>query len=368
MKKALIVSTVSRQFSLFEQGNIETLVELGYEVHAAANYSDADDRLNSLNIVRHHIDIERSPFSLKNIKAYKQLKKLMDGQHFDVVHSHSPVGGVLGRLAAKKAKVPKVLYTAHGFHFFKGAPLKNWLLFYPVERSLAKITDYLVTINQEDFERAKKFKVRGSCVNVPGIGFDSSKFELPGETRALKRKELGISENTLVILTIGEMIKRKNHRTMIEAFAKADINNSLLLICGRGELLDELKALTRELGVEDKVSFLGYRKDIPEICKMSDIFIFSSFQEGLPVSVMEAMAAGLPVVASDIRGSSELVIRDKGGYLMKPKDVESFANYTVKLASDPSLRAKMREWNLKKVKNYEKGVVKSLMLKVYSSL
>ena len=177
MKRCLIVSTVSRQFTLFERGNIEVLKELGYEVHCVANYSDATEDLKELGIIEHNIDIQRSPFSLKNIKAYKQLRNIINSDKYDLIHCHSPMGGVLARLAAKKTRKinhTRVIYTAHGFHFFKGAPLINWMLYYPVEKCLSKYTDCLITINQEDYNIArKKFKAR-KVELVNGIGVDEN--------------------------------------------------------------------------------------------------------------------------------------------------------------------------------------------------
>ncbi len=367
MKKILIVSTVSRQFYLFEQGNIEVLKSLGYEVHGAANFDDANQRLDTLDIIRHPFDIQRSPFSLKNIRAYKQLKKIMMSGKFDVVHCHSPMGGVLARLAAKSIGISPIIYTAHGFHFFKGAPLINWLAYYPIEKFLARYTDVLITINNEDYERAKKFKAK-KVVYVPGIGVDSSKFANVNIDRNKKRSELGISDNTVVLLSIGEMIKRKNHETALKALSKLNNRNFIYLICGRGELEGYLKEMTKKLDIEDKVRFLGFRNDIPEICLVSDIFVFPSYQEGLPVSVMEAMSAGLPIVSSSIRGNTDLIEHGKSGYLLEPDDVEGFAASIEKLINNSELRKSMATRNIEEVKKYDKEVVKEEMEGIYYNM
>ena len=140
------------------------LHSLGFEVHAAANFNDKNERLDLLDIIRHHINIQRSPYSFGNLEAYRQLKQLMKAERFDIVHCHSPIGGVLARLAAKYVGIPCVIYTAHGFHFYKGAPIINWLIYYPIEKILSKITDIIITINCEDYIRAKKFKNRKNCL------------------------------------------------------------------------------------------------------------------------------------------------------------------------------------------------------------
>ncbi len=364
MKKILIVSTVSRQFYLFEQGNIEVLKSLDYEVHCAANFEDANERLDALDIIRHHFDIQRSPFSLRNVKAYKQLKKIMQSSHFDVVHCHSPMGGVLARLAAKFVGISMVLYTAHGFHFYKGAPLKNWIIYYPAEKWLSRCTGILITINKEDYNRAQRFKAK-KIVYVPGIGVDTVRFDDEPVNRAKKREELEISNDTIVLLSVGEMIKRKNHDTALKAISELKNKNYIYLICGRGELEIYLKDLANKLGVSDKVRFLGFRDDIPEICVMSDIFIFPSYQEGLPVSTMEAMAAGLPVVCSNIRGNVDLIQDGEGGYLINPNDTNGFAEAIDKLAGDKELRETMRKNNLESVKKFDIENVKKEMTKIY---
>lgn len=365
MKKILIVSTVSRQFYLFEQGNIEVLKSLGYEIHGAANFDDANERLDELDIIRHHFDIQRSPFSLKNIKAYKQLKKIMQSENFDAVHCHSPMGGVLARLAAKAVGLSPVIYTAHGFHFYKGAPIINWLFYYPVEKFLARYTDVLITINQEDYSRANKFKAK-NIMNIPGIGVDTNRFNNFTTHRGKKREELGISDDDVVLLSIGEMIKRKNHETALKALAKAERKNIVYLICGKGELECYLKDLTNTLGIKNKVQFLGFRNDISEICAASDVFIFPSYQEGLPVSVMEAMSAGLPIICSKIRGNNDLIEDSKGGYLFSPDDVGGFAKAIQRLAEDKMLRVNMGKVNLEAVKCYDISVLKAQMTEIYN--
>lgn len=367
VKKILIVSTVSRQFYLFEQGNIEVLQSLGYEVHGAANFEDANERLDALDIIRHPFDIQRSPFSLKNIKAYKQLKEIMKSQDFDAVHCHSPMGGVLARLAAKSIGLSPVVYTAHGFHFYDGAPRLNWLIYYNVEKYLSKFTDTIVTINKEDYARAKTFKSK-NVISVPGIGVDSSKFDNVKVDKIKKREELEIPQGAVVLLSIGEMIKRKNHEIALKALAQLKNRNYVFLVCGRGELENHLKDLAQKLGIGDKVRFLGFRNDIPEICIASDIFVFPSYQEGLPVSVMEAMSAGLPIIASRIRGNTDLIQNGNGGYLNEPDDFWGIAKSIDKVIENEKLRAEMGIRNKSEVKKYDKQVVKERMRELYMKL
>jgi glycosyltransferase involved in cell wall biosynthesis len=367
MKKILIVSTVSRQFYLFEQGNIEVLKSLGYEIHGAANFDDANERLDELDIIRHHFDIQRSPFSLKNIKAFRQLKKIMQSENFCAVHCHSPMGGVLARLAAKSSGIYPVIYTAHGFHFYRGAPCKNWLIYYNIEKYLSKYTDILVTINKEDYARAKDFYSK-KVVFVPGVGIDLSRFENIKISRKEKRAELGIPDNSVVLLSIGEMNKTKNHETVLKALVQLKNKNYVYLVCGCGELESYLMNLADKFSISNKVKFLGFRNDIPEICIASDIFVFPSYQEGLPVSVMEAMSAGLPVICARIRGNTDLIQDGYGGFIHAPEDCIGFAQSIDKLIENNELRKEMGKRNKEEVKKYDKHVVKERMKEIYQLL
>ncbi|MDF1616148.1 glycosyltransferase family 4 protein [Petrocella sp. FN5] len=367
MKKILIVSTVSRQFYLFEQGNIEVLKSLGYEVHGAANFEDINERLDKIDIVRHHFDIQRSPFSLKNIKAYKQLKTIMKSENFDAVHCHSPMGSVLARLVARSIKLKNVIYTAHGFHFYKGAPIINWLLYYPIEKWLSRYTDILITINKEDFDRANSFK---TCrvEYIPGIGVDSSKFSEDKRIRTKKRSELNIPENSFVILSVGELNRNKNHEAVIRAISKIANKDVLYLICGKGILENYLNDLIQELGLSNQVKLLGFRNDLDEIYQAADLFAFPSYREGLSVSLMEAMASGLPIVASQIRGNVDLIESNDNGLLFKPKNTESCAISIEKIISNSGLRNEMKHRNLITIKKFSKKNVSEKMRDIYKNL
>lgn len=312
MKKALLVTTVSGFVPQFEMNNVKILQEMGYEVHYAANYDmpsygKDNSRLNGTGIIGHQVDFVRSPYSRQNLRVYRQLKTLMQQEHFDLVHCHTPMGGVMARLAAHAAGVRPVIYTAHGFHFFKGAPLINWLVYYPVERWLSRWTDQQICINQEDYERAKRFYAR-RVDYVPGVGMDLKKLRILSEKERLeKREELGIEPQRQVLLSVGELIRRKNHESVIRAIAKLKDPSLLYLICGHGELEDDLKSLVNELGLTSQVWFAGYRTDVIDIYQISNLYIFPSYQEGLPMALLEAMSCGMPVICSDIRGSSDLM-------------------------------------------------------------
>jgi glycosyltransferase involved in cell wall biosynthesis len=363
MKRALLVSTVARQFYLFEKANIEVLEELGYEIHCAADMNDRDKRLSEIRHQMHHVAFSRSPISLKNISAAVRLAQLIRTIRPELIHCHSPVGGVVGRLIASMLGVQKIIYTAHGFHFFKGSTILSWTLFYPLERALARLCHYLITINEEDYRLAQSFG-GPEVIKLPGIGIDtrSNREESP---RALFIAEQNLPSNACIVLMIAEMIPRKNHKVALQAFARVRDEQLHLVLCGNGALQQDLQRLAQNLGVAERVHFLGYRDDVNRILAASDLFLLTSLQEGLPVATLEAMNHGLPVICSDVRGNRDLIHKGRGGYLCAPSDVEAFAERIDQLKSDPLLRQKLGYYNKERIKQFDSEVVKSTMRTVY---
>lgn len=368
MKKALIVATVGGFICSFEKNNIRLLKNLGYEVFIACNIKGREEELAQLGCHIFHLPIERSPFKKKNVISYQQLKALIEREKFDLVHCHTPVGGVLARMASRKYRKTgtKVIYTAHGFHFFKGAPLVNWIIYYPIERWLSRYTDVLVTINNEDNERAKTFHAK-KVEYIPGVGVDLEKFKPINSCRNELRKEFGILEDDIVLLSVGELIKRKNHKIIIEALGEIENKKVKYLICGQGTLKTKLQQLAEYCGISDRVYFGGFRKDIVNMCLMSDIFVFPSLQEGLPVALMEAMACGLPVICSDIRGNNELVIQGKGGKRVNANDSYAFAHEIQTLVSSLERREQYGNFNQKHIKSFGKDKVNKIMERIYDN-
>lgn len=369
MKKVLFVATVVKlHIMVFHIPYLEWFKKNGYEVHVAArnDYDNKDECIIPFCDRFHDLPFERSPIRKNNLQVYKDLKNIIDTEQYEIIHCHTPMGGAIGRLAARSArkKGTKVIYTAHGFHFFKGAPLVNWLAYYPAERWLAKYTDVLITINTEDYEIAKKFKVN-RIEYVPGVGIDTDKFKNIEVNRTEKRESLGVSEDDFMIISVGELNKNKNHQVIIRAIAKLRNEKIKYVLCGQGPLETELRELAKELDVENQVKFLGFRKDVPDLMKVADLFAFPSYREGLSLSLMEAMASGLPVVCSEIRGNTDLIEDGKGGYLVEPSDVEGFAKYIKELIEDSRLRSEFGDFNHKKIENYSIENVLKEMEEIY---
>jgi len=357
--RVLYVSTISNTINAFMIPHIKMLFEQGHHVDIACNIErEIDKGLVKLGCRVHDISFSRSPLNKNNIKAYRDLKKLVIDGKYDLVHTHTPVASAITRLVCKNIKGAKVFYTAHGFHFHKGAPLKNWLIYYPLEKWLAKYTDTLITINKVDYERAKsKFKAK-KVEYIPGVGLDIDKFRNVVVDKKAKRQEIGVPQDSIIILSVGELNKNKNHEVVIRAIAK--INNATIhyVICGKGPLESYLNNLAVELGIGKNVHLLGFRPDVPEIYKVSDVFVFPSYREGLPVSLMEAMAAGLPIVCSNIRGNSDLIEDQVSGFTFNPFSVEEISSKIDLILDSPKKRINYTVNNKDKV---DKSSIKSIL-------
>lgn len=326
MKKVLLVARLGKFFLDFELSNIRILQEMGYEVWCAANFTNDNHRLDSVGVKKIHIELERSPVSRKNLRGYRQLIELMKRNQFHLVHCHMPIGGVFARMAAHKTQTAPVFYTAHGFHFTKGGPKRDWLLFYPIEKYLSRYTDVLITINHEDYALAEGCFRAGRTIYLEGIGIDSLKFASGVDRRRELCRTYAIPSKARLLLSVGELSRRKNHEVVLRGLALLKDESYHYLICGVGALKEYLQRLTLELGLEKQVHFLGWRDDIADLCKSADIFVFPSIREGLPVALMEAMAAGLPVIAAKARGNTELVKNHVNGILCNDNKPEAYAD------------------------------------------
>lgn len=357
--------------SSFEAPCMWAADQLEMKLYMGINRTYASElKCEDYDITYYNQHIYRNIFDIKTIKiGYQNLCRFLD-MHPDisVIHCNTPIGGVLGRICGKKYG-KKVIYMAHGFHFYKGAPLLNRTLFKFIEKWMAHKTDCLITINQEDYEAAQKFKLNkgGKVFKVNGVGVDLNSFDGVSVNVKEKRESLGLPENAVVGIVVGDLNENKNVETIIQALSlsKANIH---ILICGFGPLEDDLKKLAKELGVDNRCHFMGFRTDVKELYLVSDIFIFASQREGLPRSTMEAMLAGLPCVVSKIRGNIDLIDVNKGGTLFPPKDFDSLAKELTILADNPSLRAKYGTYNKERIKDYDIEVVKKQMLQIFKSI
>ncbi|REE57521.1 glycosyltransferase involved in cell wall biosynthesis [Paenibacillus taihuensis] len=349
-KKAAYIATVYSHLSVFHVPFMNMLKSQGYEVHAYASPDHCKKDVKQAFIACHDIPFSRNPLSWNNVKALGQLVKRFKEEQYDLIHVHTPNASVVCRIAAKLAGCQtSVVYTAHGFHFFKGAPLLNWLLYYPVERLLSRWTDVLITINQEDYERARKFPVRGKAVYIPGVGVDVSSYRNT-DIRKLQtlREELGLTGEEFVVLSVAELNRNKNLEQLIHAIHEMTQLGAPIvgLLAGVGNREPQLRALVKQLNLEQNIMFLGFRRDIPDLIHVADTCVLMSEREGLPKVLLEAMSAGKPMVVTDIRGNRELVDQDSNGYKVPVGDTVATAGALFKLFLNPKLRAEMgrRSW------------------------
>lgn len=321
MKKVLFVATITRHILGFHTPYLKYFKEQGYEVHVASKGNQ------EIPYCDKHFDLpfERFPLKINNIKTYKQLKKIINENEYEIIHSHTPVGGVLARCAARKVrkKGTKSIYTAHGFHFYKGAPIKNWVLYYPIEKICAKWTDCLITINNEDYEFAKRKLNIKQIEHVYGVGMNTTRFEkeLTNEEKLEFRRSLEIKENDIVFSYVAELNKNKNQILLINAIneLKEKYDNLKLLLIGDGPLINYYKKIIKDKNLQDNIKVLGRRRDINEILSITNIYLASSLREGLPVNVIEALYKSLPIIARDNRGHRELVKNEINGFIIYNK-------------------------------------------------
>lgn len=374
MSKVLMLATTAAMIEQFNKNNILILEKMGYEVHVAGNFLEgnpiSEERLEEFKqwLSEHHgkwfhMPSTRKPTDLNNFRAYKQVVGMIKENHYEFIHCHTPLGSVIARCAAKKTHT-KVMYTAHGFHFYDGAPAKNWMLYYSVEKFLSKWTDKLVLINHEDYERAtKKFKAK-ETIYLPGIGIDLKKFSHNSVDCSKKRQELSLSENDCMFLSVGELIVRKNFDSLIKAVAKVNRKDVKFYICGKGPEEEHLISLIKENHLEEQVKLLGYRKDISELCSATDYYIFPSHQEGLSVALMEAIAEKIPVTCSKIRGNVDLIKDSR--YLFDPKDVSDMADKILFLLEND--HKKTIDDNYENLLKYDEVNVNEAMTKIYEEM
>lgn len=378
MKKVLMLASVASMIDLFNMNNIQILLDLNYEVEVACNFREGSitsntrvnefrNELKSLGIKTYDVPIPRNIHKVKEmVKSYKIIKGILESDRYDILHCHSPIGGAISRLAARNFRKYglKIIYTAHGFHFYKGSPWKSWLLFYPIEKYLSKYTDCLITINNEDFLLANRKFRDTNVVYIPGIGITIDKFK-----RTINDN---LTKDEFKMVSVGQLSYRKNHKSVIKALAllkkEMDITKINYIICGLGELEDDLIRMIKDFDLVDNIHLVGFQQDIPKYLKSSDCFVFPSRQEGLPVSLMEAMAVPLPIICTDIRGNRDLVKNNEGGLLVEPDDIEGFKNSIKELFTNRNLRKQFEEFNAKTINQYSSLYINNLMKQIYEDV
>lgn len=350
---------------------LKAAIDMGYTVYFGINRSNPNELKCELPVKMFDSHTYRDLLNIKdNIIAYKNLSEVVKNNNIKVIHCNTPIGGLIGRLVGTRYNVDKIIYTVHGFHFFQGQSFFKNLIFKFSEKVLARFTDVIITINEEDYQAAKKFKLKknGKIFKVHGVGIDTISIKNIDVSKNEIRKKLGLKFDDTVLISAGRLEKNKNYKAAIDALSLVkDKDNIKYLICGVGPSEVELKKYAKEKGVESKIFFLGYRDDVIEIMKASDIFLLTSLREGLPRSVMEAMACGLPCIVSDIRGNRDLIDDNLGGFIIDVNDKHQLNDRIMRLVDSLDMRLNMREYNLKKIKKYDSLIVEKELRYIYNS-
>ncbi|MFT9266294.1 glycosyltransferase [Oenococcus sp.] len=339
-RKILLTSAKANMIWQFNKRNIQILESLGFQVHVATNFekfgsmsSDENKKLKKWmhenGVIAHQVNYLRKLGSVSaNLKSYRQLREIIQTNHIDLIHAHSHMAGVIGRLAAHKEHIPAI-YTPHGFYFFKGGPKKNWLI-YPIEKFLSGYTDTLITIDKEEFEIASaKFRQK-NIQYIPGVGVDvrgslTISDTYKAKSRSVLRKQLGLEENDFAILSVGELSKRKNHEVILRAVAHLNNSKIQIFIAGVGPLKSYLEELADKLNIRQQFHLLGYRNDLHELHFATDLFVFPSLREGLGLAGLEALADGQRILGSSAQGIKDYIDKDQKGFLFNPQDVNTLA-------------------------------------------
>lgn len=368
--KILYVTTVSNTINAFLISHIKMLIEEGNTVDIAFNIDqEIKPEIKDLGCKVHLIPFQRSPLRADNIKAYKLIKHIMSKEKYDLIHTHTPIASVVTRLASRTLEKTKIIYTAHGFHFYKGSPLKNWIIYYPIEKLLAKYTDVLITINEEDYRTAVNNNFKAKSIElVEGVGINLDKFS--PQTQMIKEKlrnQYGFSKNDYILIYAGELSYRKHQDLLVTVASKLKnkIPNLKILLAGTGQLKETYEKQIKELGIEEHVKLLGFRSDIDKLMALSDVAVSASRQEGLPVNIMEAMATGLPLVVTNCRGNRDLVSTEENGFIVGINEEDRFVESLEKIYLSENLRNEFSQQSLSKVQEYSMQNVLMKMKCIY---
>ena len=384
MKRMLMLASVASMIDQFNMPNIRLLQEMGYEVHVACNFKKGStcteekiiklkNTLKDMGVPYYQIDFDRNVLNIANdFKAYRQVVKLAEKYKYNFIHCHSPIGGVVGRCAAHKTHT-KVVYTAHGFHFYKGAPLINWMVYYPIEKICSYMTDVLICINKEDYALAKRKMKAKKVEYIPGVGIDLTKYgPMSPEVKQLEKNrlcnEIGIDNDSKILLSVGELNENKNHEVVIRAVAKMEDKSIAYLIAGKGALRPKLERISDNLGIRNQVRFLGFRSDVDKIYKISDIFLFPSKREGLPVALMEACASSVPSIVSNIRGNIDIIENGETGIVVNENKPEEYARNIEVLLHNKKIYEKYILKMKNKMAIYSQENVSKKIFNIYSCL
>ena len=360
MEKILFISNHAG-FSKFNKAYIDFLSRNGIKVYNASPGIEVMADCTQIDV-----PINRNPLHFGNISALIILARRIKSENILNVHCHTPSGGLVGRLLKLFIPNLNVIYTAHGFHFYKGAPFLYWLTFFVIELLLSPLTKAIITINNEDYNLSRKLLKRNTY-KINGVGVNLDRFKPDEIARKKGREELGIKENSLVLIYVAQFIDRKNHDFLLKAFSEyLRINpNSILLLLGNGPLENRQLQLAEELNIAKYIRFLGYRKNVEYYYQLSDIAISVSKQEGLPMNLVEGLSTGLTIIASDVRGHRDIILQSSGNLLFK-LNYKSFLEAILSMNIKTVNNIERKKQNIESAKKFNIHSSLDAMKKIYS--
>ena len=364
--KVLYTANTYTHLYLCHKPYLKWFHDKGFIVHTATNSTKKLDNVdNNFNIT-----VQRNPFKISNIKAVFELKKIIEKEKYDIIHTHTPMGAAITRLASTKYRKNhdvKIIYTAHGFHFFKGCKLINWLIYYPVEKILSKYTDLIITMNKEDYEFAKKhFKTK--IEYIPGIGFNEEKFkkQLTKEEQKLLKEKLNIQKKSYIISYIAEIQKRKRQMYLLKTIKKMNLTNELFLLVGDDTKSKNIRKYIQKNKLEAHVKIIGFKDNVGDYLDISDLVISVSNQEGLPLNIMEAMYKNKPIIVTNCRGNIDLIKNNTNGIVVGLNNQKELINSIIKIKNNSKLLEKFSLNNKKIINKYSINSVLPIMENIYN--
>ena len=365
-KKILYCASTASHILNFHLPYLQFFREIGWQIDVAVgNKADIPYADNMILL-----PLRKSLLVSNNLRAVYFLRQLLAEKQYDIISAHTTLAGAVVRLAVQLSGRchAKMAYTSHGYFFSDEHMLSN-LPYLWVEKLLAPVTDVLMVMNKMDYELANRYRLSKNIILIPGMGLDTAKFAKidPSDKKKLK-VSADYYPDDFLILYAAEMSKRKNQGELIRAFAAAAARESTikLLLAGAGQLENEYRELARESGCGERIFFLGHVADMDSLYRMCDLAVSTSRSEGLPFNVMEAMASGLPVVASRIKGHMDLLGSLNEDCLYNLGDEQALANKILSFKRDESLRDRVRQVNLVSAEKYDLDVVKSVVIEAYS--
>lgn len=375
-KKALLLAPMGSVHRRFNKANIDALHALGYEVELCANFENGEGpEIHNQKYINeckdNGIAVHSIPFARHSLtgclRCMPQLRSLLANNKYDIVHAHTETGGLLLKFAHSVKRNSKFIYTPHGMSFWKGSSIRSQLVYKPLERWICSGMDMNLGMNREEVDCLERWN-KNSATYIHGIGLNVSRMQSPVRIRIEVRREFGLSELDKFIVSIGELDDNKNHITVIRALAQLGRSDFKYVVCGVGPNKELLLEEATKLGVKNNVLLVGYRSDVPDILNAADIFVFPSYHEGMPVSALEAMACGLPIICSEIRGNVDIIREGDNGYLFQPSDVETLARKLEYLLDDAEKRKVMGLKNKENVKDFSLESVTEELKRIYKSV